>query len=347
MNIRQLQRGDDHSVIQFLDACGTENESVLAYHYPFYRDMLLTLEIGEDYYLGLFDDSNNLTGYLPGFIKQSNLGSVFCSLPYFGPNAGIILDKTTDQTLGHNLLIHYLLAAFPDDRGKLISASIYTPFHFDKFELYEFNLPSDFLTVDRKTQYLHIPDAKWNAKIDYDIRKAEKEGVRITNENIEQNFDQFYNIYLQNCNEFSIPVKPREAVWFLATEGIRLKKVTLDFAFFNGNMVGALMMLFGPITASYYLPCQLAGYRYLQTNTLLINQAIKNSISNGIHYWNWESSPSDESGVFKFKKKWGSLEFPYKIYTVIPQGKQIFKETGQLALSKTFPFFFVIPFQCL
>jgi len=112
-------------------------------------------------------------------------------------------------------------------------------------------------------------------------------------------------------------------------------------------MIGALIMLLGPKTASYYLPCSTAEHRSLQPGTLLIDHACRDAIACGIRYWNWESSPDRDGGVYRFKKKWGSIELAYNV-TVVPLGSlEPLYAMGAEGIAETFPFFYVFPFDRL
>lgn len=344
MYVRKLNVSDDQILTEFLNIQGQKSPSILGYHYPVYRDMLSRISVGEDYYLGLFE-KEELIGYLPGFIKKTNVGNAYCSLPFFGPNAGIILADNIEKEQGYRMLIEHLLQNI-ERIGNFISVSIYTPFLFNEYGLYE-GMISSAILVDKFTQYLFLPDTKWDNKISYDLRKANKSGIVISNEISKKNIDDFYQIYLDNCVEYSIPVKPKEAVYYLIEKGMDLGIVTLDFTFYEGKMIAGLMMLWGPSTASYYIPCTVDSVRTLQPNTLLIDHAVNYARQHGKNYWNWESSPAIDSGVFKFKKKWGSNKGDYKIIVYTPQGTEILKSLGKETIQKKFPYFFIYPFQNL
>lgn len=344
MEIRHLTYNDDQIIINFLNKLSPTIPSVLGYHYPFYRDMLLKAGIGRDFYLGLFED-NELTAYLPGFIKDSAIGSVYSSLPYFGPNAGVLTTGTTNPQKSHELLLGFLVKELKK-KHNLLLASIYTPFGFNNYAYYEDTI-KPVLVIDKFTQYLKTSDVQWDSKLKYDIKKATKAGVRISNELNEQNINQFIDIYFENCREFGIPPKPKDAINFLIAEGIKTGQVTLDLALYNGEVIGGLMMVWSPKTASYYIPCSKTDMRTLQSNSLLIDHVVEVARRKGIDYFNWESSPSMESGVYKFKDKWGSLNSSYKIYIIDINGLETVKNLDKESIMTHFPYFFVYPFDKL
>ena len=112
-------------------------------------------------------------------------------------------------------------------------------------------------------------------------------------------------------------------------------------------MIGALIMLWGPKTASYYLPCSSTEHRSLQPGTLLIDHACRDAIEHGIRYWNWESSPDRGGGVYRFKKKWGAIELGYSVTVVPLAGLEPLESLGADGISAAFPFFYVYPYDRL
>ena len=163
----------------------------------------------------------------------------------------------------------------------------------------------------------------------------------------EHEIDVVFDIYQQNCIDYNIPPKPKECIRYLINEGRVNPHVKTYVAILNEKIIAALIMIYSPATASYYLPCSIHEYRSYQPTTYLINHAINESVSRGIKYWNWESSPSKDSGVFKFKKKWGSLDGNYKIYVKLYKEVDFYRKFGQESISNLFPYFFVYPFNKL
>src|SRR4051812_34188191 len=89
LKVTLLEKTTDAVYAAFLDRLSGKNPAVLGYHYPFYRDMLVSAGIGEPLYYGAWAGPE-LVGVLPGFIKKSPAGLAYCSLPFFGPNAGVL-----------------------------------------------------------------------------------------------------------------------------------------------------------------------------------------------------------------------------------------------------------------
>jgi hypothetical protein len=343
IHVEQLSSRNEDELISFLNTLGRTTPSILGYHYPFYRDMLVEIGVGQPVYLGA-RLNGRLVGLLPAFARRSAAGVVCSSLPYFGPNAGVLYSDKEARAEIHTALLQALLSRAEQD--KALSCSIYTPLLFDEFDLYDVVMPQA-IVVDKFTQYLDLETATWSKKINYDLRKAERLGVEISKEVTPERVETFYTIYQQNCYDHGIPLKPKKCVEFLVDEGILGKHTDIYFAFHRDEMIGGLLIIWSSLTASYYVPCGLASARTLQPGTLLIEQAVQDARARGIRIWNWESSPSRDSGVYRFKKKWGAIEGNYRIYVQTFQPREIFQQLGRDGILRHFPYYFVYPFDLL
>ncbi len=338
-----LNENADIELTQFLDKLSLSENAVLGYHYPFYGKMLKSIEIGEPFYLGLYD-KNELVAFLPGFVKNEKQGNVYSSLPFFGPNAGILC-QTQNKIIYSNALLAFLENYLA--QNNFISASIYSSFLAEQAS--EDKLFEDFATtkIEKFTSYIALEKLSISTKIAYDIRKAEKEGVLVSREITDFKVSELYKIYHQNCIDFDIPIKPQKCIQFLAHEATKSDAVTFYFAELEGQIIGALIMIWSKAVASYYLPCSLNEFRTYQSNTLLINTALEEAKNRNIKIWNWESSPSVASGVYKFKKKWGSEDTTYNIFLKLLENEDFFVKLGKENISKLYPNFFVFPFNKL
>jgi len=344
MRVELLDESRDQECIAFLDRLGESAPSVLGYHYPIYRDMLVHIGIGTPFYWGAWSGSQ-LVGMLPGFLRRAEYGLCYCSLPYFGPNAGVICASDERSREIHRSLLTAVLdymSAQPD----ALTASFYTPFLFDRFDHYAEFL-AQAVVVPKKTLYLDLHNPTWESKIRYDLNKAEKHGIKVSGKPSANDAETLYEIYRQNCADHGIPLKPKEGIEFLLTNGIDIGRVSCYLALEGEIVVAGLIIIWGPRIVSYYLPCSTARGRSLQANTVLIDWGIKEARRRGVRFWNWESSPSIDSGVYKFKKKWGSIESDYGVYIRSFKRKDKLREIGAAGLSSRYPFFFVYPFDQL
>jgi len=338
----ELRREQDAELGAFLDTLGARSASILGYHYPFYRDMLTTLGVGDPLYLGAWHEGK-MVGYLPAFVKKNGAGVVISSLPYFGPNAGVLCGEERPAEI-HAALLDKIRAYAREVNA--LSCSIYTPFLFQDFGLYDRAL-QEWTTVEKFTQYQPLGD-KRDSAVGWSLRKAKKLGVQVSCEVTPERLDAFYSIYEQNCREFGIPLKPRACVEFLTHPEVIGKHTRLYFALHEGKVLGGLLMIWSPQVASYYIPCALTDSRNMQPNTVLIDAAMREAQERGMKFWNWESSPARDSGVYRFKRNWGgAVEVIYRIYVASAAGIDKLRAFRREGIAREFPYFYVWPFDRL
>ena len=336
----------DKEINDFHNDSGRNNPTFLGYHYPNYRDMLEKIGIGEPLYIGMQDQQEKLVALLSGFIKTQKEGTVYSSLPFFGPNAGVISKfENPENDKIHKNILSFLLKHL--NQYHMISASIYSNFFDNTDTNFLQEYMQETIVIDKFTNYLPLQNFQLSSSLEYDIRKALKSGVKIRNASDDNDVDAIFEIYIKNCTDYGIPPKPKECLKELVKQGGYLETTKTYIAEYENKIIGALIMIYSPSTASYYLPCSLHEFRSYQPSTLLINHAIQESIKKGILVWNWESSPSKDSGVYKFKKKWGSLDGSYKIFVKAYKPNSFFKQLGKVEIDRLYPNFFVFPFNLL
>lgn len=350
--VKLLSSELESSYNKFWENLSKGDESILAYYHIEYRDVLQAC-MGSDtssrYWIVLKED-NNIVAALPCFTKKSDIGLAYCSLPFFGPNAGIICDFThPDAKIWHELLIKEAIKEAADSNAW--SISFYTPLKFSQFTWYEENLGSDVLVVDKFTQHLTIKNPiNWDSKIQYDIRKAQKAGLKVVENPSNDHKEQFWNLYLKNCSDYDIPAKPQICLDMILNnmlpKGLAQFFVAIDSGN-NNKVIAGILNLISKKTVSYYIPAYDVNYRTHQPMALLIDHAVNDASKKGCSLWNWESSPSRESGVYNYKKRWGSEESTYKIYIkLIKHNDEFQKYKKEVFLSK-FPYYYVYPFDLL
>jgi len=341
--VEELGRENDAELTAFLDAVGASSTSILGYHYPFYRDMLVAIDIGEPLCLGA-RCGGRLVGYLPAFVRKTGAGTVVSSLPYFGPNAGVLCVDEKRQE------VHDVLLAEIADRARqenALGCSIYTPFRFEDFDLYDRALGA-WTVLEKFTQYRLLGNDSHDSAVGWSLRKAQRLGVEVSRDVTPERVAAFYAIYERNCEEFGIPPKSRACVEFLTQSELLGKHTRLYTALREGKVLGGLLMIWSPLVASYYIPCSLTEARNLQPTTMLIDAGMREAQERGLQYWNWESSPGRDSGVYRFKKNWGgAVESNYRIYVESFAGKDKLAALGREGLTREFPQFFVWPFDRL
>jgi hypothetical protein len=337
--------------LRFWESASASNQSVQAYHHLAFRDVVLP-ELGDlsaPRYWVIVDRSNSsqpaILAALPCFIKNSEYGSAYCSLPYFGPNAGVIVSSRDPMTdIWHKLLIE---AALEDAKSSgAISFVIYSPLTDDHVDSYRNYLPNDVVEIERITQTSDLtPPFQLNAKILRDVKRGVDAGFEVSrNEPIM--IDELWTIYRDRCEVIGIPYKSKNLVTKLTTEFV--EKGLADYyvarSADRNEFVAGLIVLKALKTASYYLPAFDINYRRSQPMALLLSTAMTDLSNEGISLWNWDGSPSVTHPVYAYKRRWGSQHSTYRIYVSMLKPVSSLKSIGVDNLMSTLEYFYVVPF---
>lgn len=152
---------------------------------------------------------------------------------------------------------------------------------------------------------------------------------------------------LHTLNMQAIGGQPKPAAFFEALP--RYFTAGRDYqiygAFRHGQLVSALLLLYFNGVVEYFTPAIEAEYRTLQPNSLLIWQAMQDAHAQGFKWWNWGGTWRSQGGVYQFKKRWGTEDYPY-LYHVRINDRRVLKASPQ-DLQAAYPFFYVAPYELL
>jgi hypothetical protein len=352
-----LEGDDDAELVAFLDALGAapNGAMVLGYHYPENRDMLLQIlqpDAQACYFAARSPTTGELLAVLPGFVKHAGGLACYNSLPFFGPNVGVLADASDSASYAGIADALYKSAIDYANGQGAATATFYSAFNPE-----EWALPSPCLDgqtsvirVRRATQFLRIPDGgsiQWPSAARRNIAKAIGAGIVVSDDVRVDDLNAIFEIYTGNCLDNGIPLKPRECLAYLIREAAQRTRIRAYRATLNDTIVAALFVFWGPSTVSYYIPCSQRAYRHLQPGALLVDHAIRDAAKSGMRYWNWESSPGPDSGVYAYKKKWGSIDSSFETVVVRLRGSDDLEVMEAGEITRMFPYFYVFPFSHL
>jgi len=266
----------------------------------------------------LAKNQNEIAGALP-FVqsKAGELGSVFNSLPYYGSNGGVIQHVRNDQ-IKQSLIEKFFEYALS---RKACSATLITnPLVMDH-EVYE-NTIEGYIRDERIGQITHLPENPDDELIkSFDdprprnIRRALKEGIQVSSGNEKVSVEFLYKVHVENMQaigglskswdffEKLLSVMPRD-LWSVYI-GSR-----------DDQPIAALLVFYFNGTAEYFTPVIISEHRNTQALALVIYEAMKDAVSQkGCKNWNWGGTWLSQEGVYDFKKRWGTSDYPYYYYT--------------------------------
>jgi len=298
--------------------------------------------------------NNDIVGAFPLMIHyDSEHGNVANSLPFYGSNGGIIVSPELSKNEKDNLrrLLLQTTLDYIAEENCVASTFITNPLDDEQNEWFKNNVEYDYLDK-RIGQITELPEynndlentllKRFESPRPRNIRKAIKSGVRSYISNKSEDFEFLYFVHKENIESIGGLYKNED--FFLSIPIIiDPENYKLYIAEIDGEKIAALLLFYFNKTVEYYTPATIVDYRNLQPTSLLIFEAMKDAIKNGFKYWNWGGTWLTQSGVYNFKKKWGSEDFPYYYYTNIYD--KCIVELTKDELLKQYPNFFVVPFK--
>ena len=113
----------------------------------------------------------------------------------------------------------------------------------------------------------------------------------------------------------------------------------------NSATVAALLLFYHNKTVEYFTPVIKKQYRSTQALSYIIYSAMIEAREKGFLNWNWGGTWSSQSGVYDFKKKWGTKDNHYYYYIKI-SNKELLKSTIEI-LENEYYGFYTIPYNML
>jgi len=340
----KLNRVDGYGsdeILEYLSVCPNS----LIYGTPPFIQLLSGHLDAESFWLEVRRDQE-IVGMLPVLVKYGRLGPVFNSLAYYGSNGGVIQRERDDEAKELLIAHFYRLAEIAEAASATL---ISNPLEKDA-AFYHIKTGYDFLD-ERIGQITHFDGKTASGLMETfqdprqrNIKKAQREGVVVSASNDVDAMDFLYRTHVENM---------------LAIGGLAKKKSFFDSviqdldegswkiytAKKDGVPVAALLVFYFNHTVEYFCPVVLEQFRSSQSLSLIVYTAMQDAIAADYRNWNWGGTWLSQGGVYDFKKRWGTSEYPYYYYTRVfkPEVRDASKEE---LLDEYFGFF-VLPFTAL
>jgi len=289
-------------------------------------------------------NNDEIVGLLPFMKKNGYLGPVFNSLAYYGSNGGVIQHSNNEEAKAYLISEFYKMAE--DER--CASATIITnPLENDS-EFYNNHTGYD-LIDERIGQITHFPN---NIKQDElmsifqdprprNIRRAIREGIEVTKRQDDESMKFLFLTHVANIEAIGGLTK-KQSFFELLPQIMEKNDWNVYLGTINEKPVAALLVFYFNKTVEYFTPVVLESYRNTQALSLVIYRAMQDAHSAGYKNWNWGGTWLSQSGVYDFKKRWSTTDYPYFYYTRI-YNENVKTQTKDIIL-KEYEGFYVIPF---
>jgi hypothetical protein len=319
------------------------NEKSLLYANPRFIGLVAEHLFAQSVWL-LARRNGELVGVLPYLIKAGPLGAVFNSLAYFGSNGGVIQHNIDDEAKSALVDTFYSQALI----NKACSATLITnPLEQDA-QFYNDAIDYDHRDerIGQITHFGNVGSEDDLLKLFEDprprnIRRAIKEGVTIEKSQSHEAVDFLFRTHEQNIHAIGGLSKDK-AFFDEISKHMQNHEWAIFTAYLNGKPVAALLLFYFNRTVEYFTPATVEIYRGCQPLSLAIYRAMLDAVEHGFVNWNWGGTWLSQGGVYDFKKRWGTRDYPYFYYTKI-FNSDVTQQSTQFLLEH-YKGFFVIPF---
>ena len=321
---------------QFL---GSQEDGLLYYTLE-YKQLLEALfpKARSTYWLAIKQEQ--IVGVLPLFETDTPLGTIINSLPFFGSYGGVL---ASDQDAEKALIEKYRSLS---SASEVASSTLIT----NPFETSELAYPQTHC-VSRICQItpldkINDEDSLFqsiDSSTRRNIRKAQKSDLEIT---VDPGAAlEVQKIHEANMNDIGGTPKPSP---FFSLVG-ECFKPDQDYRLYvakrDGQVIAGLLLFYCNSTVEYFTPATHSEFRQLQPSAQLIATAMLDACKMGYKYWNWGGTWDSQDGVYRFKKKWGAVDYKYTYHVQINNSELLNLTRAQVI--ELAPFFYVLPYNLL
>ncbi len=256
-----------------------------------------------------------ITGGLPLFhVKVPFIGSKLISLPYdIGSGGALTDDEESAQALICEAisLAKHLQVDFLQLRGKST---------IPEREALGLQESSPVLISEMNLSTEQAALAAMSKDHRKGIRKAETRGVTVREASSWEDFQKFFNVYLEVFRDFGTPAYGEKYFHLIFKRLLPIGAVRLLLAEIQGQCVGGLLLFCGGQNLVSKFAVCLPQYVDRRAYVLLYWEAIKVGLGLGFRRLSWGTSSKDQQGLIAFKKGWGSLTQPAFLLSAAIQG---------------------------
>jgi hypothetical protein len=295
-------------------------------------------------------------GGMPLYLFTHELGNILSSVPQAGPLGGVFYrEGLADETIDELYRICLNEAVEIARQYHCIALTIITnPFIAD-LALYEQYLQPD-LIFENFTQFIDITkifdgdqitlrDYYRSSNIRRNIRRGEEYGYSVKICESDAEFNTWYAIHNTRHKEIGLnPIDKRllEKIYYSMVPAKKAELILLEH---EGRIASGCMYIFHRNIMDVFMISMDSQYANKGVNYILTDYSLRYANQHGIKLYNWQSSQSKESGVYEFKKQWGSVDSHYYFVTKLFCQPERIEKIGMDNLRTQYKGHYVVPFK--
>jgi len=336
MEVELLEQGDEIEYVEFLSNC----EYSMAQHTLGWRNIVEELLKDKSYYF-IAKENGEIVGVLPAFVKENPIGNIMNSIPFAGGYGGVVTRyNIRDKENIYKALFDEMVYYAKEKECILISIST-PPFSMD-LDLYMALFKPDYI-LPNFIQYIDLEKpVNYKRDIRRKIKKAIEMGIVITEDDNPSNLQTFYEIYKKRMIQLGGEMYPPHFFEIVKKNANANSKFL--FAVYERKIISGILLIYNNKIIDDFIAVMDMDYSFTEANSLMIDYAINWSRKSGFKYWNWQSLPAKESGAYKFKARWGSMDGEHYYLTKVLDDLTALKKCSIEEMRREYEWYFVIPY---
>jgi CelD/BcsL family acetyltransferase involved in cellulose biosynthesis len=282
------------------------------------------------------EDEGRIVAALPLLRRDTEFGTLYNSLPYYGSNGGVI---GSDEAARRALIEEWnAMVTAPDALG---GTMIGNPLEGGAIA----NVAHNF--TDYRIGQLTEIDGDVLAKIDptarRNVQKAQRSGIEVFSD--PSLLARLRELHVENMAAIGGLAKT-ERFFELIPKHFRFgEDYEIVGARKDGRVIATLLLFHFNRTVEYYTPAIEEAWRSDQPLSAVLIEAMRAAAARGFRWWNWGGTWPSQTGVYRFKRKWATLEQRYEYYVQMNRPELL--EWPAKRFVGEFPGFYVVPFSAL
>lgn len=339
----------DSALERFFDACPAS----FAQQTVAWRNVIAPIGPDEPCFL-VCRRGEEIRGVLPAYAFEGRLGRIMTSVPQAGPLGGVAFAGGEDA----GAVYEALLTAYLDlarESGAVLASLMTNPFRPDR-PLYDRHFRPDYV-LENVTQALDLENdvdddgepRRASANLRRNLRRAEQSALRVDEEQSPEALSAWYEIHAERHGAIGATPLPKALFTGALAEMVPRDKARFFFVRRTdgkGEMVAGGFYVFHGEVIDALMPAMRMEAAPLAPNYLLAAHTIRWARGRGLRYYNWEPSPPS-GGVARFKRQWGSADFPYHYLTRVTGDAAAILSATPAEISRHYPWHYVVPFDRL